>query len=165
MIGRPSGRGAAAPSSGGGSALPARLHVFRHRSFRLFYGGQAISLVGTWMQTVAQGWLVLQLTNDPFILGLVSVAQFLPVTVLGLFGGVVADALPKRAGLVATQVISAILALILGVLTVTGQVEVWHVILLAFLLGAVNAFDMPIRQSFVIEMVGREDIASAVGFN
>ena len=117
------------------------------------------------MQTVAQGWLVLQLTNDPFILGIVSVAQFLPVTILGLFGGVVADALPKRAGLVTTQVVSAILALILGILTESGHVEVWQVIGLAFLLGAVNAFDMPIRQSFVIEMVGREDIASAVGFN
>lgn len=151
--------------AGAGVVLPARLHVFRHRSFRLFYGGQAISLVGTWMQTVAQGWLVLQLTNDPFTLGLVSVAQFLPVTILGLFGGVVADALPKRAGLVATQVISALLALALGLLTESGRVEVWQVIILAFLLGAVNAFDMPIRQSFVIEMVGREDIASAVGFN
>ncbi|MFN8620433.1 MAG: MFS transporter [Chloroflexota bacterium] len=145
--------------------LPTGLRAFRHRNFRLFYGGQAISLVGTWMQQVAQGWLVLQLTNDAFALGLVAAAQFLPVMFLGLFGGVAADAIPKRTGLIVTQSVSGLLALVLGVLVVTGHVQVWQVILLALALGVVNAFDMPIRQSFVVEMVGREDIASAVGFN
>src|SRR6478735_8022258 len=129
-----------------GRSLPHGLRAFRHYNFRLFFGGQAVSLVGTWMQVVAQAWLVLQLTGDAFALGLVAAAQFLPVMVLGLFGGVAADAIPKRNGLIATQVVSALLALALA-------------------LGVVNAFDMPIRQSFVVEMVGREDIASAVGFN
>jgi MFS family permease len=146
-------------------SLPTGLRAFRHRNFRLFYAGQAVSLVGTWMQQVAQGWLVLQLTNDAFALGLVAAAQFLPVMFLGLFGGVAADAIPKRNGLIATQVISGALALILGLLAVTDHVEVWQVLVLALALGVVNAFDMPIRQSFVVEMVGREDIASAVGFN
>jgi MFS family permease len=141
------------------------MRPFRHRNFRLFYGGQAVSLIGTWMQTVAQGWLVLQLTDDPVTLGLVGVMQFLPVTILGLFGGVAADAVPKRAALVVTQGTSGLLALALGILVVTGLVEVWHVLAFALLLGIVNAFDMPIRLSFVVEMVGREDLTSAVGFN
>lgn len=148
-----------------GRTLPHGLRAFRHHNFRLFYSGQAVSLVGTWMQQVAQGWLVLQLTGDALALGMVAAAQFLPVMFLGLFGGVAADAIPKRNGLMATQIVSAALALVLGLLVVTGHVQVWQVILLALLLGVVNAFDMPIRQSFVVEMVGREDIASAVGFN
>jgi len=145
--------------------MPTSLRVFRHRNYRLFYLGQLISLPGTWMQTVAQGWLVLELTDDPFLLGIVGVAQFLPVMILGLFGGIVADTLPRRAGLLATQVISGLLALILGVLVLADVVAVWHVIVLAFLLGCVNAFDMPIRQSFVLEMVGRDEIAAAIGYN
>lgn len=139
--------------------------VFRHRNYRLFFAGQLISLVGTWMQTVAQGWLVLQLTNDPFALGLVAAAQFVPVMVLGLFGGLVADALPKRRTLVGTQAIQMLLAFLLALLTATGHVEVWHILVLAFLLGVTNAVDMPTRQSFVVEMVGREDIGNAVGLN
>jgi len=148
-----------------GRTLPTGLRAFRHHNFRLFYTGQAVSLVGTWMQQVAQGWLVLEITGDPVALGLVAAAQFIPVMFLGLFGGVAADAIPKRNGLIATQVVSGALALLLGLLVITGRVEVWHVIVLALGLGVVNAFDMPIRQSFVVEMVGREDIASAVGFN
>ncbi len=146
-------------------SLPTGLRAFRHRNFRLFYAGQAVSLVGTWMQQVAQGWLVLELTGDAFALGLVAAAQFLPVMLLGLFGGVAADAIPKRNGLVATQIASGVLALIMGVLAATGHVQVWQVLVLALALGVVNAFDMPIRQSFVVEMVGREDVANAVGFN
>jgi MFS family permease len=153
------------PGAAAARPWPTALRAFRHRNFRLFYAGMAVSLVGTWMQTVAQGWLVLELTNDPFALGVVGAAQFLPVMVLGLFGGVAADALPKRTGLLVTQTVSAILALALGLLVLADQVEVWHVMVLALLLGVVNAFDMPIRQSFVVEMVGREDVASAVGFN
>jgi MFS family permease len=139
--------------------------VFRWRNFRLFYAGQLISLVGTWMQAVAQDWLVLEMTNDPVALGAVAAAQFLPVLVLGLFGGIAADMLPKRLGLLCTQTAACLLALALGLLVVFGHVEVWHVMALAFCLGIVNAFDMPIRQSFVVEMVGREDIASAVALN
>lgn len=144
---------------------PAGLRVFRWRNFRLFYTGQLISLVGTWMQAVAQDWLVLELTNDPVALGAVAAAQFLPVMVLGLFGGIAADVLPKRRGLMVTQGSACILALVLGLLVLGGHVQVWQVMAMAFCLGIVNAFDMPIRQSFVVEMVGREDIASAVALN
>jgi len=139
--------------------------AFRHRNYRLFFGGQAISLVGTWMQQVAQGWLVLQLTHDPFWLGLVAAAQFGPVIVFGLFGGVIADQLPKRQTLLVTQAVSMLLAFALFGLTATGLVEVWHVMVLASLLGLANAVDMPVRQSFAVEMVGREDVTNAVGFN
>ncbi|MBX3030682.1 MAG: MFS transporter [Chloroflexi bacterium] len=145
--------------------LPEGLRVFRHRNFRLFYSGQLISLIGTWMQAVAQDWLVLELTNDPLALGLVAAAQFLPVMILGLFGGVVADVIPKRIGLLVTQVSAATIALVLGLLVLDGHVQVWHVMVMAILLGTVNAFDMPIRQSFVVEMVGRSDVASAVALN
>jgi MFS family permease len=139
--------------------------AFRHRNYRLFFAGQAISLVGTWMQQVAQGWLVLQLTHDPLWLGLVSLAQFGPVIVLGLFGGVIADQLPKRRTLMATQSVAMILAFVLFALTATHVVQVWHVMVLAALLGVANAFDMPARQSFAVEMVGRDDVANAVGLN
>ncbi len=149
----------------GSKRLPAGLRVFRHRNFRLFYFGQLISLAGTWMQAVAQDWLVLQLTNDPVALGVVAAAQFVPVMVLGLFGGLAADALPKRASLICTQVASLSLSLVLGLLVLLGHVQVWQVMAMAFLLGIVNAFDMPIRQSFVVEMVGRSDVASAVALN
>ncbi len=148
-----------------GAPRPVGLRVFRHRNFRLFYGGQLVSLAGNWMQAVAQDWLVLQLTNDPVALGVVAAAQFLPVMVLGLFGGLAADALPKRLSLLCTQGASMTLSLVLGLLVLLGHVQVWQVMVMAFLLGIVNAFDMPIRQSFVVEMVGRSDVASAVALN
>jgi MFS family permease len=138
------------------------LNAFRHRNYRLFWAGQLISLIGTWMQSVAQAWLVLQITNDPFALGLLSVAQFGPVMVLGLFGGVIADNLPKRQTLIATQAVQMILAFVLAGLVATGSVQVWHIMVLAFLLGCANAVDMPTRQSFTVEMVGRADVANAV---
>jgi MFS family permease len=136
-----------------------------HRNFRLFFGGQLVSLVGTWMQTVAQGWLVLTLTNDPLALGIVTACQFLPVLLFGLFGGLIADALPKRPTLIATQVVALVLAFTLGMLTITETVQVWMVYLLAIGLGFVNAVEMPVRQSFVVEMVGRGDVANAVALN
>jgi MFS family permease len=139
--------------------------ALRHRNYRLFFVGQLISLIGTWMQQVAQSWLVLQLTHDPLWLGLVSVAQFGPVIVFGLFGGVIADQLPKRKTLIVTQTVAMVLAFVLFVLTATGVVQVWHVMVLAALLGVSNSVDMPTRQSFAVEMVGREDVANAVGLN
>jgi MFS family permease len=145
--------------------MSAGLRAFKHRNYRLFFAGQAISLVGTWMQQVAQGWLVLQLTNDPLWLGLVAVAQFGPVLLFGLFGGLIADHLPKRQTLMVTQAIAMFLAFALFLLTATGLVEVWHVMVLAALLGIANAVDMPTRQAFAVEMVGREDMANAVGLN
>jgi len=147
------------------SRLPQGLSAFRHRNFRLFWFGMLVSLVGTWMQQVGQAWLVLELTNDPIALGLVAAAQFTPVLFLGLFGGILADAVSKRKALVYTQVAAGLLALILGVLVLSGQVQVWHVFVLALGLGVVNSFDMPIRQSFVVEMVGRSDIGNAVALN
>ena len=139
--------------------------ALRHSNFRLFFFGQLISLVGTWMQSLAQGWLILQLTNDPFALGVIAAVQFVPVLVFGLFGGLIADALPKRETIVVTQTSAMLLALALWVLTATHTVEAWHVAVLAFLLGCVNAVDMPARQAFVVEMVGREDVLNAVALN
>jgi MFS family permease len=139
--------------------------AFQHRNYRLFFWGQLISLVGTWMQQVAQAWLVLQLTGDPIWLGIVAAAQFLPVMVLGLFAGVAADALPKRRVLIGTQVSMMILAAVLATLVITGVVQVWMIVALAFLLGIANAVDMPVRQSFAIELVGREDVGNAVALN
>ncbi len=147
------------------SRLPKGLSAFRHYNYRLFWGGMLVSLIGTWMQQLGQAWLVLQLTNDPLALGLIAAAQFMPVLVLGLFGGIVADAVNKRNALFVTQIAAGLLALILGLLVASDRVEVWMVFVLALGLGTVNAFDMPIRQSFVVEMVGREDIANAVALN
>lgn len=142
------------------------MSAFRHRNFRLFFGGQAISLVGTWMQQVAQAWLVLTISGgDPLWLGVVAAAQFLPVMVLGLFAGVLADVLPKRQTLLAVQVVMMILAAVLAVLVATGLVQIWMIVLLAVLLGCANAVDMPVRQSFAIEMVGPRDVGNAVSIN
>jgi len=154
--------GAPAGGPAGGRRGTAAL---RHRNFRLFFLGQLISLVGTWMQTLAQGWLVLQLTRDPFVLGVIGAIQYLPMMVFGLFGGLIADALPKRTTIIATQTASMTLALVLFWLTWTHQVQAWHVAILAFLLGCVNTIDMPTRQAFVVEMVGREDVVNAVALN
>lgn len=139
--------------------------AFRHRNYRLFFTGQLISLIGTWMQQVAQAWLVLQLTGNPVWLGIVATAQFLPVLVFGLFAGVAADAFPKRRVLIGTQVSMMILAAILAVLVIASVVQVWMIVTLAFLLGIANAVDMPVRQSFAVELVGREDVGTAVALN
>jgi MFS family permease len=141
------------------------LAAFRHRNFRLFWVGMLVSLIGTWMQQVGQAWLVLQLTNDPLALGIVAMAQFGPILLLGPLGGIVADSVSKRTALMVTQAAAGLLAIILAALYVSGHIEVWHIYALAVGLGIVNSFDMPIRQAFVIEMVGREDIANAVALN
>ena len=145
--------------------LPEGLAAFHHRNFRLFWTGMLVSLIGTWMQSVGQAWLVLQLTNDPLALGIIAVAQFGPIMFLGPIGGIVADSVSKRKALVITQTTSGLLALILAILYVTGQVQVWHIFALALGMGVVNSFDMPIRQAFVFEMVGREDLPNAVALN
>lgn len=142
------------------------LGAFGHRNYRLFFAGQAVSLVGTWMQQVAQAWLVLQISGgDPLWLGVVAAAQFLPVMVFGLFAGVLADTLPKRQTLMAVQAVMMVLAVVLTVLSATGLVQIWMVVGLALLLGCANAVDMPVRQSFAIEMVGPRDIGNAVSLN
>ena len=139
--------------------------ALRHRNYRLFFFGQMISLVGTWMQTTAQAWLVLELTHSAWLLGLVGALQFLPVLVLALFGGVLADRLPKRSALIFTQSSALIQATVMWVLVATGTVQIWHVMVLAALLGLTNSLDMPTRQAFVVEMVGREDLPNAVALN
>ena len=145
--------------------LPAGLSPFSHRNFRLFWTGMLVSLIGTWMQSVGEAWLVLKLTNDPVALGIVAACAFGPVLFLGLFGGIVADSVSKRKALVVTQTVAGLLALTTGTLVATGVVQVWMIYLIALCLGVNSSFDMPIRQSFVVEMVGRDDVAKAVALN
>ncbi|MDP8907762.1 MAG: MFS transporter, partial [Chloroflexota bacterium] len=146
--------------------LRAKFPAFRYRNYRLFWGGQLISITGRWMQTVAQAWLVVdQLDATAFQLSLVTSLQFAPILLFGLFAGVLADRMPKRNLLLATQVAMAVLASILAVLVATSTVELWHVFVLALGLGIANAFDMPARQAFVSEMVDREAVMSAVALN
>jgi len=139
--------------------------ALRHRNFRLFFFGQALSLVGTWMQSVAQGWLVLGLTNSAFYLSLVQAMGSLPILFLSLLGGVVADRVAKRNLLLVTQALSMLLALLLGILVSFGVVRVWHVVAIATMLGVVNTFDVPGRQSFIVEMVGKEDLMNGIALN
>jgi MFS family permease len=134
-------------------------------NYRLYWFGQLISISGTWMQTTAQAWLVLKLTNSPTALGTVTLLQFLPVTLFTLFGGVLADRLPKRTVVFSTQSVAALQALLLGTLVVANLVQLWHIYLLALLLGVVNAIDNPTRQAFVAELVGRERLQNAVALN
>jgi MFS family permease len=153
---------------GGQTRVGAAGRALRHRNFRLFFLGQLISVSGTNMQALAQAWLVGTLVgwNQAVVyIGLLGIVQTLPVMVLSLFGGIMADIWPKRATLVRTQTAAGVLALILAALTYLGVVAVWHVFVLAFLLGLVNALDMPTRQAFVMEMVGTEDVANAVALN
>jgi len=141
------------------------LAPFSHRNFRIYWFGQLLSLFGTWMQSTSQAWLVLQQTDSPWMVGVVAALQFTPVTVLGMVGGVVSDRVNKRRLLLLTQSFAALQALALGWLTVTGNVRVEHVMVLAALLGFVNAFDMPLRQTFVMELVGRADLLPAIALN
>jgi MFS family permease len=137
----------------------------RIRNYRLFFFGQLVSVSGTWMQQLAQDWLVLRLTNRALPVGITTALQFAPVLVFGIWGGLIADRLDKRRLLLATQGAMGALALALGVLTATGAVRLWMIYLLALLLGCATSFDMPARQSFVTEMVGPEDLPNAVGLN
>jgi MFS family permease len=135
------------------------------RNFRLFFTGQVISVSGTWMQTVAQAWLVLRLTGSGVALGIVTALQFLPMLVFGALAGVIADRVDKRKLLLVNQIAAALLALVLGILVATGTVRLGMVYALALGLGVVNAFDMPTRQAFVFEMVGPDRIHNAVSLN
>lgn len=152
-------------SDGAELRVPPMLRALQHRNYRLFFIGQLISFTGTWMQSVALGWLVLRLTDSPALLGLVAAASSLPVLLLSLPAGTVIDRVSKWRLLIATQLVAMLLAVILAVLTLTGTVQVWHVLVLAALLGVVNAFDAPARQAFTVEMVGREDLLNAIALN
>jgi MFS family permease len=141
-------------------------HSLRIRNYRIYAGGALLSNVGTWMQRVAQDWLVLELTdNSATALGIVTGLQFLPMLLLSPSAGLVADRFAKRKVLVVTQLMMAAPALLLGVLALSGSVQLWHTYVLAFLFGVGTAFDAPARQSFVVEMVGTDDLANAVGLN
>jgi MFS family permease len=140
--------------------------ALRNRNYRVFYAGGVVSNIGTWMQRVAQDWLVLQLSgNSGVALGVTVALQFLPMLLFGPWGGMLADRYSKRKLLVVTQAFMGVVALALAVLDLTGVVQVWHVFVLAFLLGLGAAVDNPTRQSFVIEMVGKDDLPNAVGLN
>jgi MFS family permease len=145
--------------------LLVRPPAFAYYNYRLYFLGFGTSVVGTWMQTLGQAWLVLQLTPDPFILGLVVACQGIPVAALGLFGGVITDRMDKRRLILMTQVTMLVLALGLGTLTLTGLVQVWHIALFALATASVFAIDMPARHAFISEMVGPNDVGSAVALN
>jgi len=139
--------------------------AFRHRNYRLYWFGQLVSLVGTFMQTTGLAWLVLQMTHSAWQLGVVGALQFLPVLLFALFGGVFADRWPKRQVLLVTQSTAMLQALLLWALVDRGVVQVWHIYILALLLGLASSFDQPARAAFVVELVGREDLPNAVALN
>ena len=145
--------------------MPRPFRALRHRNFQLFFGGQLISVVGTWMQTVSQSWLVYRMTGSAAQLGIVGFASQIPVFLLAPVGGAVADQGRRHRVIVATQTCSMILAFALAALTLTKEVRVWHIYVLAALLGSINAFDIPARQAFVVDMVGREDLMNAIALN
>jgi MFS family permease len=142
------------------------LRALKHRNYRLFFSGQGISLIGTWMQQIARGWLVYRLTDSAFLLGLVGFASQIPTFLLASFAGVMADRYNKHKIIIATQSLAMLEASILTVLTLTNVIHVWHIIALSFFSGLINAFDMPTRQSFVIEMVDdKKDLPNAIALN
>jgi MFS family permease len=145
--------------------VPRFTRALRHRNYRLFFSGQLISLIGTWMQTVAESWLVYRLTGSAALLGVAGFASQIPVFLLATIGGTVADHTNRHRIMVITQTTSMVLPLVLAALVFTGRVQVWHVFALAATLGVVNAFDVPARQSFVVEMVGKEDLVNAIALN
>jgi len=152
------------------SILPRRgwritLRALRHRNFRLFFGGQLISLIGTWMQSIALDWLVYRLTGSSLLLGVVAFMNHIPVLILAPIAGIVADRLNRQRTVTVTQAISMLLALLLAILTLSGMVRVWEILVLATLLGMVTAFDVPARQAFLMDMVGREDLFNAIALN
>jgi MFS family permease len=145
--------------------FPAALRALQYRNFQLFFGGQLISLVGTWMQNVAQAWLVYRLTGSSVLLGAVGFCGQIPVFLLAPLGGIVADRYNRQKVVIATQTSAMLLALALAALTLTGAVRIPYIFVLAALLGTVNAFDMPARQSFIVEMVGQTDLMNAISLN
>jgi MFS family permease len=156
------------PASGRGrllGGLTRGFHALKVRNYRLFWFGQLISQTGSWMQRTAQDWLVLQLTHSPISLGVVTALQFLPVLLLSLVGGVISDRWSKHRLVTITQIAALIQAAIFAILVATGAIELWHVYVLAFIQGVITAIDNPVRQAFVVELVGREHLVNAVALN
>jgi MFS family permease len=147
------------------SGIPHTFRALRHRNFRLFIFGQIVSLVGTWMQTAAQSWLVYRLTHSELLLGTTWFCSQIAVFALGPLGGLAADRFSRRKIVIITQVLSMVQAFALAALTLTGVVQIWHVLVLSAALGVVNAFDMPARQSLVIEMTSKRDLINAISLN
>jgi MFS family permease len=147
------------------SRVATAVRALRHRNFQLFFAGQLISLIGTWMQTVAQSWLVYRLTGSTLLLGTVGFAGQIPVFLVAPIGGVIADRSNRHRVVIATQTASMALASVLAVLTLTHRIQVWEIMALAAGLGIVNAFDIPARQAFLMDMVGREDLMNAIALN
>jgi MFS family permease len=146
--------------------LKLMIRALKHRNFRLFFGGQSISLIGTWMQRVALGWMVYRLTNSAFLLGLIGFAGQIPTFILTPFAGVLADRWNRHRILIVTQCLAMAQAFILSILVMTDAIRIWHVVLLSLFLGIINSFDMPTRQSFMIEMVeDKDDLGNAIALN
>jgi len=146
-------------------AASTRFRAMQHRNFQLFIAGQLVSLIGTWMQTTAQLWLIYQLTHSAALLGVFGFASQVPMLFLSSLGGYVGDRYDRHRGVIATQTVSMILAFVLAGLTLTHLINEWELIVIAFLVGIVNAFDVPIRQSFLVQMVGKEDLPNAIALN
>jgi len=146
-------------------SLPLTFRALRHRNFRLFISGQIISLVGTWMQNVAQSWLVYRLTHSELLLGTTWFCSQIPVFALGPLGGLASDRYSRHRLVVVTQTLSMVQALALAILTLTGRVQVWHVLALSLVLGTINAIDMPARQSLIIQMTSKDDLLNAISLN
>jgi MFS family permease len=146
-------------------ALPKALAAFQYRNYQLWFSGQLVSVAGTWMQSIAQAWLVYQISHSEFALGLVGFAGAIPILFITPFGGVVVDRVPKRTLIVITQAVMMLLAFILAALYFLNLVQVWHIVVLAALLGVANSFDAPARQAFVVEMVGREHLTNGIAMN
>jgi len=146
-------------------AVPPRFRAMQHRNFQLFIAGQLVSLIGTWMQTTAQLWLVYKLTGSAALLGVFGFASQVPMLFLSSIGGYVGDRYDRLRGVIVTQTISMILAFVLAGLKLTNVINEWELIVIAFLVGIVNAFDVPIRQAFLVQMVGKEDLPNAIALN
>jgi MFS family permease len=142
-----------------------RFRALKHRNFQLFFAGQLVSLIGTWMQSTAQLWLVYRMTNSPALLGIFGFASQIPILFLASLGGYVGDRYNRHRGVVWTQTTAMILSFVLAALTLLGAVRVWEIVLIAFFAGIVNAFDVPIRQAFLVQMVGKEDLPNAIALN
>jgi MFS family permease len=153
------------PVAEGRGGLRQTFRALRHRNFRLFLSGQIVSLIGTWMQNVAQAWLVYRLTHSELMLGTAWFCSQIPVFALGPLGGLASDRFCRHKLVIATQVLAMLQALALAALTLSGRVEVWHVLVLAFTLGCINAFDMPARQSLIVQMTAKEDLLNAISLN
>lgn len=140
-------------------------HALTHKNFRYYWLGQCVSLIGTWMQNIAQSWLVLTLTDSPLLLGILGTCQFLPVMLFSLFAGIFVDRFPKKKILLFTQTVSMILAFTLAILVFTHEARYWNILIAAVILGCANTIDMPTRQSFFVEIVGKEDLMNAIALN